>query len=94
MKKNTSIMGQILNQWREARWLARSEIQSTLWKRNKLDNPTKRDGYKIEMEVRNGTGGKELIYAALWKRVDEEKIEIALDVKAEVIKNKTTEEDW
>lgn len=92
MKK--TIMGHLLNRWRDERRTARDSAERELYKRAELTNPTKREGHKIEYEVRLGSGGSEIIYAALWKRIDEERIEIKVDVKTEVIKFQEEEEIW
>jgi len=87
-------MGSLLNTFRYERQRARDKAQRDLWDRNKLSNPVQRDGYKIESEVRVGKDGREVTYFALWKRVDEEAIEVSIDVKSEVIKLKEDKEDW
>lgn len=93
MKRKT-IMGSLLNTFRYERQRAREAAQADLWKRNKLVNPTKRDGFKIEEDVRVGKDGHETTYYALWKRVDEIAIDVSIDVKSEVMKLKDEGEDW
>lgn len=87
----TTLMGKLLNKVREARWVARSKAQTDLWKRNKLDNPAKREGYRIE-EIKSTTrDGNEHFTYQLWKMIDEEKVSIDTEVITQIVKDS---DDW
>lgn len=93
MPKKT-IMGSLLNTFRYERQRAREKAQADLWERNQLNNPTQRDGYKIEESVRVGKDGHESTGYTLWKKIDEIAIDVSIDVKSEVMKLKDESEDW
>lgn len=87
----TTLMGKLLNKVRTVRWESRRKAEADLWKRNKLENPTSRDGYRIE-EIRSVTkDGKENLTFQLWKKIDEEKVSIDSEVIAKIIKD---EGEW
>ena len=77
------MMGKLLSRVHLARWQSRDQAERELWKRNGLDNPTKRDGYKLaETAVvhRDGTEYKEL---RLYKLVDAAIVKISSEVNVE-----------
>lgn len=79
MPKKTTF-GTLLNNFRFQRQEARRKAQSDLWNRNGLDNPSKREGYKIESVVIPGKDGSEVTAFELWKKVDEAAIIIDTEV--------------
>lgn len=78
-----NLIGKILNAVRNERWMHSEKIVKDLWDRNGLDNPTRREGYKIEKDVRTSQHGKESTVWQLWKLVDQSQMEMEprLDIK-------------
>lgn len=77
------MMGKLLSRVHSARYFSRQQAEDELWKRNKLDNPTKRDGYKLAETAivhRDGTEYKEL---RLYKLVDAAIVKISSEVNVE-----------
>lgn len=83
MKKTA--FGSLLNRFRFERDKARINTQDRLWKRNKLDNPARRDGYEMRTEVRKIQDGGETIGVQLWKLIDEETVKVEIDAKVVTI---------
>lgn len=82
-QKQPTMMGKLLSRVHSARYFSYREAEAALWKRNKLENPTKRDGYKIaETSVvhRDGTEYKEL---RLYKLIDAAIVKISSEVNVE-----------
>lgn len=81
MNKRTTF-GTLLNNFRFQRQEARRKAERELWNRNGLDNPTKREGYRIESVVIPGKDGTEVTAFELWKKIDEQAIKIETQVTA------------
>lgn len=85
MSKPT-LMGKLLVKVRNARNEARRTTTDELWKRNKLDNPVKRDGYRIEEIKTVDSEGNETIKLQLWHKVDEAIVSVDTEVSAHIVK--------
>lgn len=84
-------MGTLLATFRAAKMKAISEGKETLWKRNKLENPTKRHKYEIRETVVSG-GDKTDIVLELWQKVDSEHIRLTADIKSGVVEKQSNDE--
>lgn len=71
-----NLVGDLLNNIRKNRWLARENGVRELWKRNHLENTEDRLEYKIEEASHEYRDGAEVITFELWKRVDKTVITI------------------
>ena len=80
-----TLFGKLLNKVRYERQLAREKAIRELWSRNGLDNPVKRDGYRIETSVVVGRDGNEATKFELWKKLDESVIIVSSQVTTEVV---------
>lgn len=80
-----NLIGRLLNAVRIERWRQKEQVVVDLWKRNGLDNPTRRDGYKIEESSRVDRSGNETTVYTLWKMVDQSELRINTTVSSEVI---------
>ncbi len=80
-KKNTTLMGKILARVHNARYETRAIAERELWKRNGLDNPTKRDGYKLAETASVARDGTEVVEYRLYKLIDRAQIIISSDVR-------------
>lgn len=81
--QQTTMMGKLLSRVHFARWHSRDDAERALWKKNGLDNPTLRAGYKLAETStvhRDGTEYKEL---RLYKLVDAAIIKISSEVNTE-----------
>lgn len=86
----TTLFSKLLNKVRVARIVVRKEAQDNLWLRNKLNNPAKRQGYRIEEKKTVTEDSKENSTYQLWKLIDEEEVSIDTEVITRLIKN----DDW
>lgn len=84
MAKKT-MFGKLLNQVRFEREMARNKTESLLWKRNKLDNPAKRDKYRMEHIRILGKDTEEVTKIQLWHLVDEAVVVMSTDVSSEIV---------
>lgn len=82
IRKRTAF-GILVSTFSEARRAARQSGEEKLWERNKLDNPTKRDGYEVRETLVNLPNGTTVITQQLWKKVDELRVTISAEVKVE-----------
>lgn len=82
--KPTNLLGKLLSKIMYARWQANEKAIEDLWKRNGLDNPTKRQGYKMEELKSVGTEGTEHTTYRLWKLVDQSVVTISSEIKTAV----------
>lgn len=83
-KKKSNLMGKLLSKIQLARWKARQDAVTDIWKRNNLDNPTKRQGYKLEELKTLGSDGQEVIRFQLWQLLDQSVITISSEIKSEI----------
>lgn len=83
--KNRTTFGALLSNFRFARQQAREKVNNNLWSRNKLDNPTKRDGYRIEQSEIIDREGNTVINGKLWQLVDQETIKVSSNTNTEVL---------
>lgn len=82
-EKQPTMMGKLLSRVHSARYFSRQQAEDALWKKNGLDNPTKRKGYKLAETStihRDGTEYKEL---RLYKLVDAAIVKISSEVNVE-----------
>lgn len=86
--KRKNLIGNLLTDFRNKRELALQEARHKLWKRNKLANPKKRDGYEIR-EVSVHGDGRQRTHLQLWKKIDEVVVEVSANVQAGEIKSET-----
>ena len=80
MSKKT-LMGVLLSKVQAVRYQIKHDAVLELWKRNGLDNPTKRSGYKIKEETEIMRDGSEVTTIKLWKLVDKEVVKLEGDIK-------------
>lgn len=69
-KPQATMFGKLLNRVRAERKLAYQKAEQDLWKRNKLDNPAQREGYKIAETTTVYRDGREEKELRLYKLVD------------------------
>lgn len=81
MAKNKTLMGVLLSKVANVRWEIRRQAAERLWKRNGLDNPTKRQGYKMIEDTGINSDGSEVTTIKLWKLIDKEVVTLAGDIK-------------
>ena len=79
MQKST--LGSLINRFRFERQMARDRLQTEVWKRNKLDNPVKREGYEMRVDERRTRDGGQTIHVELWKKIDSETVQLEIDAK-------------
>jgi hypothetical protein len=81
MKKKT-LMGTLLTDFRAKRYEIITKSANEIWKKNKLDNPTKRGGYELHESQIHGTDGSLIIVTQLWKKLDETRVKISANIEA------------
>lgn len=82
--KEPTMLGKLFSAVRSQRWLLREQALSELWKRNGLENPKLRDGYKVAETAEVHKGGKEIIEYRLYKLVDSVVTTLDTSVKGKV----------
>lgn len=80
-----NLFGKILNGIRIARMTHEEALLKDLWERNGLANPTRRDGYKIEEDVRSTENGTQRTMYRLWKLVDQSELVMTTEITSKVI---------
>lgn len=93
MSKAT-LMGKMLNRIRFERSELKRKAERDLYLRNKIDNPTMRDGYKIEERKIVTKDGKENYTFELWHKVDEERVSLSTTTVSEIIKEESDDINW
>lgn len=81
--KKTNLMGALLRKVAAVRWQIKRDAAERLWKRNGLDNPTKRQGYRMIEDTIIGKDGSEATTVKLWKLIDKEVVILHGDIKIE-----------
>lgn len=76
-----TLMGVLLSKVANVRWKIREDAAQELWKRNGLDNPTKRQNYRMIQDTTIASDGSEVTTVKLWKLVDKEVVTLAGDIK-------------
>lgn len=82
MGKKT-LMGSILSKVSAVRWQIKRDAAERIWKRQGLDNPTKRNHYRMIEDTVVGSDGSETTTIKLWKLIDKEVVTLAGDIKIE-----------
>lgn len=82
MSKPT-LMGALLNRIKGEREEVRRKITKEIWERNKLGNPQKRKGYKVEENTTVDVEGNSVISVKLWQLVDQENVKISANITQE-----------
>lgn len=85
MIKKRTTFGSLVAHFRFERKTALENAERDLWERNKLVNPTKRDGYKIVELSTIGNDGSTTYSVQLWKLIDEEHIKVSTNVEVGVL---------
>lgn len=76
------------------------KARNSLWERNKLDSPTKREDYEIRESTVHAQDGSTVTKLELWHRVDSERVKISTSVQAEILKDdvkveeQKDDDDW
>lgn len=84
-KKQPTLMGKLLNRVRFERIMARERAEAGLWKRNNLENPKTREGYKLAETKVVYTDGKEVTELRLYKLIDAAVVTISSEVSSEIV---------
>lgn len=84
MKRKT-MMGTLLTDFRAKRHEVITKSANEIWKKNKLDNPTKRGGYEIHESQVHMPDGSLVVVTQLWKKVDETRVKISHNIKSDKI---------
>lgn len=79
-----TLMGQLLKKVQSARWMAKRDAAEALWKKNGLDNPTKRAEYRMIEESSVTRDGAEVTTLKLWKLVDKSIVTLESSINVEV----------
>ena len=87
-----NVLGKMLNSIRLIREWEIPKAEKELWDRNGLENPAKREGYKIEATTRSSSSGSESTRLQLWKLIDQTEVNIEINVKHAVVTGVTREE--
>lgn len=90
MKRKT-LMGTLLTDFRAKRHEIINKSAREIWKKNKLDNPTKRGGYELHESQVHMPDGSLLVVTQLWKKIDETRVKISHSIESDKIEA-TTEE--
>lgn len=77
--------GTMLSNYRYQKKLMIDKAYAILWKRNQLDNPTKREGYEMRESTVHAQDGSTVTRIELWKRIDYERVKISTSVNAETL---------
>jgi hypothetical protein len=80
-----NLFGKILNAIRIARMQNEEKVVKDLWDRNGLGNPLRRDGYKIEEDIRSTENGTQRTMYRLWKLVDQSELVMRTEITTEVV---------
>lgn len=83
--KKQTLMGALLNRIAGEREMVRKKIVKLIWERNKLGNPQKRQGFKVEEETTVDKEGNSIISAKLWQLVDQENVKVSANVTKETL---------
>lgn len=81
MKRKT-LMGTLLMDFRAKRHEIITKSAQEIWKKNKLDNPKKRDGYEIHESQVHMPDGSLVVITQLWKKVDETRVKISHSIES------------
>ncbi len=79
-----TLMGQLLKKVAAVRWQAKKDAAEALWKKHGLDNPTKREAYRMIEESSVTRDGAEVTTIKLWKLIDKAVIEMGSEVNVTV----------
>lgn len=82
-----NIYGKMLNRLRYERQVAREQAEADIWKRNGLDNPNQRNGYKLAETQRVNRDGTEITELRLYKLIDSATIVLSAEVSAQIVKD-------
>lgn len=82
--KGPTLMGKLLSTVRFERQEARRKAVDELWKRNGLDNPTKREGYRMAETSTVARDGTEVTEYRLYKLLDRALVETKSTVKTNI----------
>lgn len=77
-------MGQLLKKVQAVRWQAKRDAAEALWKKNGLDNPTKRAEYRMIEESSVTRDGAEVTTLKLWKLVDKSVVTLGTDISIDI----------
>lgn len=77
-----TMFGKLLNRVRYERMIARDKAERELWKRNNLDNPAQREGYKLAETKVVHRDGKEVTELRLYKLIDASVITVESEVRS------------
>ena len=90
--------GSMLANYRYKKKLLIDKAYTTLWERNKLANPTQREGYEMRESTVHAQDGSTVTRIELWKRIDYERVKISTSVDAEILKDdvevEEQQDDW
>jgi hypothetical protein len=82
--KKPTMLGKLLNNVRFARWSVRQKAIDDLWKRNGLENPALRKGWKLAETTQINRDGTEIVEYRLYKLMDSSVTKITSEVKSEI----------
>lgn len=85
MIKKRTTFGSLLSHFQFERKIALENAERDLWERNKLLNPTKRDGHKIVELSSVNNDGSTTHSVQLWELIDEEKLKVSTSVDIEML---------
>lgn len=89
--KTKTLMGTLLTDFRAKRYEAITQSAQEIWKKNKLDNPKKRDGYEIHESQVHMPDGSLIVVTQLWHKVDEIRVKVSHNIKSDKIEASTEE---
>lgn len=82
--KKTTMFGKLLNKVRFERHMVRQRAIDDLWKRNGLENPALRTGYKLAETSQVNRDGTEIVEYRLYKLVDSSVTKITSEVVSKI----------
>lgn len=78
--QKVTMFGKLLSNVRAVRFTAKQKAQDELWKRNGLDNPAKRNGYRMAETQSINRDGTEVVEYRLYKLIDASVVTISSTV--------------
>lgn len=79
-----NLLGKVIKILNNARWEAQHEAKNDLWKRNGLDNPTQRNGYRMAETQKLLRDGTEVMEYRLYKLLDASRVIVKANVTHEI----------
>lgn len=85
ISQSKTTMGKLLSHFRYEREQVRQAAIEKLWEQNDLSNPKRREGYEVHERLVHDKDGNTIIVVELWKRIDDKRAEIKVNVEANTI---------